>query len=307
MGNRLNIDSMKTATLNLIEFNELRRPRYRQISLIIAVMLLAGGVVAAIRQQPDIFIDLDWRPTLLVMAICIPITVCCGSIVFMLTGRLVGQAVPFVKALEVTIIGNAANMLPLPGSTLVRVASLKMGGGGYKDATAAVLLVTATWIGVSLAYAAVAILFVTPHILGLVFLVVGLAVLSFSGFAIWRTAGGLGPVFSIVIVKLIIVVTDAARLFLCLSAIGAMATFAQASALTLSAVAGSAISIVPAGLGVREIAAAALSPIVNLALASGFLAATLSRVLAFVMIAPVGIFLAIRTRARERTEQVSVE
>jgi uncharacterized membrane protein YbhN (UPF0104 family) len=110
-----------------------------------------------------------------------------------------------------------------------------------------------------------------------------------------------------VIVKLIIVVTDAARLFLCLSAIGTMATFAQASALTLSAVAGSAISIVPAGLGVREIAAAALSPIVNLALASGFLAATLSRVLAFVMIAPVGIFLAIRTRARERTEQVSVE
>lgn len=307
MVNRLDIDSVKTATLKLVELNELGRSRYRQIGLIVAVALLAGGVVAAVRQQPDVFIHLDWRPALLVMALCVPITVCCGAIVFMLTGRLVGQSVSFGKAMEVTIIGNAANMLPLPGSALVRVASLKLGGGGYKDATAAVLSVTAAWIGVSLAYAAIAILFVTPHVLGLIFLVAGLVVLLISGLAIWRMAGGSGTILSLVTVKLIIVATDAARLFLCLGAIGTVATFAQASALTLSAVVGSAVSVVPAGLGIREVAAAALGPIVDLTLASGFLAATLSRVLAFVIIAPIGLFLALRPHTGQRTPRASAE
>ncbi len=305
MGHRFNIDSVKTAALNLMEFKELRRPRYRQISLMIAVILLAGGVVAGIRQQPDIFTGLDWRAVSLVIAVTVPVTIFFNAIDFMLTGRLVGQPVSFGRALEVTVLGTAANMLPLPGSALVRMASLKTGGAGYKGAASAVLLVFAVWMGLAATYAGTAILYTSPGITGAIFLAAGLTVMAATVVVARRLRAGTGTYFLVLAVKLVLVAVDAVQLLFCLSALGFPATFAQASALTLSGVVGHAVSIVPAGLGIREAVAAALSPLVGLAMTSSFLAATLGRVLTITTVVPFALVLAIRARVQARNKQTA--
>jgi uncharacterized membrane protein YbhN (UPF0104 family) len=242
---------------------------------------------------------LDWRPLLLVVAVGIPLTTGLNTLEFMLTGRLIGKAIPLPRALEITIIGTAANMLPLPGSTLTRLASLTAGGAPLKEATTAVLLVAAVWPGVAFVFSGLSILSATAHLVGMVFLVAGLVVLCAIVLGVVRGRLRLRWTLAAIGVKLAMVATDAARLLVCFFALGIDSTFAQASALTLSALVGSAVSIVPAGLGVREAVAAALSPIVGLSAAAGFLAATINRLLALAALAPLAMLLAIRARVQE--------
>ncbi len=274
-------------------------PRYKTYILLAAVVFLIVGVGLSLSKQPQILADLDWRPLVLVVFVGIPVTTCLSTAEFMVTGRLVAQRISFLRALEVMIIGAAANLLPLPGSTLVRLASLKAGGASYRDATAAVLLVAVLWLGIALVYAGSSIWLASSHGTGAAFVVIGAALLLGSALATMRVTGGLGFTGSMMAVKLLMVMADAARLFLCLAAIGATASFAQASALSISAVVGSAVSIVPAGLGIREATAAALAPIVGLSVASGFLAATVNRLLALTTLVPLATLLAIRARRQE--------
>lgn len=291
------LNSLLIRGSGLRPFIRVEDPRCKTAILAIAVAILVLGLVLSIRDQPDAFSRLDFRLVLTVVLLGVPIAVCFNTIEFVLTGRLIGQTVNFARALEITIIGSAANMLPLPGSTMVRVASLKVGGAGFRDATAAVLCVSAIWVAVALMYAGTAILLVAGHLLGMVFLVTGLAILLVLTFAALRVAADLRFGFAMLAVKLILVMTDAARLLLCLGAIGTAVTFAQASALTVSGVAGTAVSIVPAGLGIRETVAAGLSPIVGVAAAAGFLAAALNRILSLATVAPIAILL-VTLRAR---------
>jgi hypothetical protein len=99
-----------------------------------------------------------------------------------------------------------------------------------------------------------------------------------------------------------LVIVDSARLFLCFAALGVDASFAQASGLAVAGVLGSAVSIVPAGLGVREGVAAAISPIVGLAASFGFLSAFLNRLAGLVVIAPLAAMLSLRT-SRSKVDQ----
>jgi hypothetical protein len=304
MDNRINIDSIKAAVLSLAERRGLKRS-YGQTILTVALVLLIAGLMTALWQQPQVLTDLDWRPVSLVIAVTVPLTVFFNAIEFMLTGRLVGQSISFGRALEVTVVGTAANMLPLPGSALVRMASLKAGGTGYKGAASAVLLVFVIWLGLAMAYAGSAILYTSPGMVGAVFLAAGLTIMAAAGVVTMRLRAGISTYVLVLAVKLALVVVDAVQLLFCLNALGFAATFAQASALTLSGVAGHAVSIVPAGLGIREAVAAALSPLVGLAMTSSFLAAALGRVLTIITVVPFAIVLAIRARVRAKNKQTA--
>lgn len=68
------------------------------------------------------------------MASCAPGVDSCSAyplpnaVEFGILARLGRVQIPIAKALEITVLGSAANMLPLPGSTLVRVVALKAAG-----------------------------------------------------------------------------------------------------------------------------------------------------------------------------------
>jgi uncharacterized protein (TIRG00374 family) len=99
-------------------------------------------------------------------------------------------------------------------------------------------------------------------------------------------------------VRSVLVVLDAIRIYLCLAALGTDATFAQASAFAVASAAGSAVSIVPGGLGVREAVTAALAPAVGLAAAVGFLAAALNRLIGLPVMVPLALWLSLRSGGR---------
>ena len=104
--------------------------------------------------------------------------------------------------------------------------------------------------------------------------------------------GRLRYAIGMALAKTLMLLLDAVRIWLCFAAIGEATQFLQASVLTISAVVGSAVAIVPAGLGIRELVSAALAPIVALAPAATLLAMSLSRILGFVVVIPLSLVLA---------------
>lgn len=96
--------------------------------------------------------------------------------------------------------------------------------------------------------------------------------------------------------RITLVSLDGLRLLWCLKALGVSAVFSQAAAFVVGGVIGSAVSIVPAGLGIREGVSAGLAPLVGLVAASGFMAAALNRILALSILAPVAFILGLTRR-----------
>jgi uncharacterized membrane protein YbhN (UPF0104 family) len=289
------IQALGACVASLLEFSALRDPFWRRIILLVAAFWFAAGVALSFHAKPDTFSNLQWQPVLWLVIIAIPLTLALNAYEFVLSAQLIGQQIGFRSALETTIIGGVANMLPLPGGIMVRVAALKAAGASLKHSTSTILFSnTLLWFGVAFTYAGAWIGALGSMWVGTAFLATGLSILTISFVATLSLLKEWRITMRLTATKIGLVVTDAARIYLCFWALTAVSSFAQASVLTASSVIGSAISIVPAGLGIRESVAALMAPVVGLAASSAFLATSLNRLVGLAIIAPVAAYLAVR-------------
>ena len=288
------ITTLITAAPDLGKFGN---PNLKRIILLLAVALFIGGIALSIHHQPDIFSNLDWRPLVVLMAFAVPINILLNALEFRLSARLINRSVGFGKAIEITVIGSAANMLPLPGAALTRLVGLKAAGGSYREGAAVTGLIALLWLGVALTVAGAAIALLDDDLLGPLFIAAGIIVMFVALAAMVRISRDWPLSFLTATVKVLFVALDATRLYLCLIGLGIDANYLQASAFVVAGVVGSAVSIVPAGFGIREAVSAALAPVVGLAASVGFLAASLNRLLGMLVMLPLAFGLAFRLRA----------
>lgn len=260
------------------------------------------GIGVSIYYQPNILNNLKYIPFLILLFAAIPTTIMLNSFEFILSARLIDQRIPVLKAVEITIIGSAANMLPLPGSTVVRVAALTAGGAKLKDGILATALVALVWFGVAFAYGGSWLFVSGSTLIGSAAVTIGLAFLLFYFSAAFGMMRRWKEPVLISVNKLALVLIDAIRIYLCLMALGIDAVFAQASVLTISGVLGSAVSIVPAGLGLREAVSGAIAPLIALAVSAAYLATSLNRLADLAIIATTAAFLGWRGGAQRNTD-----
>ncbi|MGD2172473.1 MAG: hypothetical protein PVI79_04995 [Gammaproteobacteria bacterium] len=277
-------------------------PLFGRIALGCATVFLVAGLLYSYISQPQVLNELVLWPVMLLILIGVPLTLCLNAVEFGILARLGRVEVTMLKALEITLLGSAANLLPLPGSTMVRVAALKAAGAPLLKGTSSTIVVGVIWISVAFGYSGTWMLVTASGLIAYLFLAIGALVLL--GCLIWWRLldGGYFLLLWVLVTRLMLVIVDSARLFLCFAALGVDASFAQASGLAVAGVLGSAVSIVPAGLGVREGVAAAISPIVGLAASFGFLSAFLNRLAGLVVIAPLAAMLSLRT-SRSKVDQ----
>jgi len=278
--------------VSLVELRALQNPFWRRVILVGAALGFVIGIVLSIRAQPQVIYNLQWLPVLWLVALTIPATIALNAWEFVLSARLIGHHIEFRSALETTIIGGVANMLPLPGGIMVRVAALKAAGASLKHGMSTTLFVAWIWFGVAFAYAGAWMMTLGATNAGAVFLVSGIVILLISFTATMRLLKKWRVTMHLTVIKLGLVLIDAARVYLSLWALSSSSSFGQASVLTASSVVGSAISIVPAGIGIREGVAALMGPLVGLAASSAFLATSLNRLFGLATTAPVAAFLA---------------
>ena len=149
---RNTVSAIEHMIIDLNGYYSAKSSKLRKPVFLAAAIFFTIGLVFSIYFQPDILNNLKFIPFLILIFAAIPATIMLNSFEFILSARLIDQRIPVLKAIEITIIGSAANMLPLPGSTIVRVAALTAGGAKLKHGILATALVALVWFGVAFAY-----------------------------------------------------------------------------------------------------------------------------------------------------------
>lgn len=252
-------------------------PMVRNSVTVLAVLLLGFGTWVALSRLTLDPSQMRLAPLLWLIGLGVPATVLLNTVEMELSAAMLGKSFGPLRALRMTIFASAANMLPLPGAAMVRVAGLGALGGSFKAGGSVTLMIALMWMGVAFLGSG-AFLFPVKPGLASVGLAVGLALTITA--LIWsrRISGAWRTGIKIAVLKSVLVGVSVFRIYLCLAALGLPVTLSQVSVFAISGVLGSAVSIVPAGLGVREAVSAALAPLVALPAAGAFLATALDRV-----------------------------
>lgn len=262
------------------------KEKYRGWALSVCGTGFILGIIISIFQSPNLINKIHLIPAILVVILGAPLTIVLNSMEFILMARTLNKKVSFLDAVRTSILSSAANMLPLPGGVLTRIAGLKGTGVSYGQAAGINFLFAFVWLAMSLLATGAGILIFAQKPYAWTFLLTGGTLLILSTVYLLFQGGGYSIVCLSILQRITLIAVDIFRVWGCLIALGIDAKLSQATVFALGGVLGAAISIVPAGLGVREGISAGLAPLVGLDAAVGFLAAALNRLLGLLFLAP---------------------
>lgn len=249
--------------------------------------------------------ELEWGPVLLLVAVGVPLLAVLNGEEFRAMAGLLGLRRPFSEGLRVSVLGSAANILPIPGAALVRMAILRRGGASYGDSTQALLLTAACWGGATAVVAGTLLAASGRIVFGGVAALVGLAVWAVAGvLARWRLNTRLRAFLRLLVVEVASVLVGAVRFMLVIMAVSQEVDLEQAAALTVAGVVAAATGIFPGGLGLREVLAGIIGPLVDLSSQLSVLAAVGNRIAEYVVLAPAALLL---SRGRASLATIGVQ
>lgn len=282
-----------------------RRERFRNYGIAGALMVFAIGLAWSLHETPNLGDKFRLGPVLLLLAIGAPTSTVLNAVEMYAVSRIAGGPMTWRTSFELTIFSSAANMLPLPGGGIAKLAAMKAHGVGYGIGSAMILLTFAIWGGLAFLYSGAAFILLGEARLGGLFALCGSVLLAacgigFARFAKWKL------VLVIAAMRIVSFPLEAFRYLLALLAVGASISFLQSSIYVVATVIGSAVVFVPSGLGISEAVAALLSTFIGVSAGVGFVAATLGRIvrlagLAFITL----VALALRGGTRLRLENHS--
>jgi uncharacterized membrane protein YbhN (UPF0104 family) len=254
--------------------------------LIFALALFIVFTWVAVRNLPPIDKPIRWSLVLLAGLVCVPFVTALNALEFRLMAHLADHHPPRLEILQVTIMGSAANLLPVPGAVVVRLANLNKGGVKVTRGLNLTAIIGITWVGSACALGGVAEMFFHP-VFAIVVLAIGIALLVAALVMLNRIVERgerLKAAVELLAIEGAFVLTQALRLFLVAAALRFNVSYAQATVLVIAAVSAAAIGFLPAGLGAREGIAALLSPIVGFPAAEGLVVTAVDRVINLVIL-----------------------
>jgi hypothetical protein len=254
-----------------------RRERLRNWGLAGALIIFVAGLVWTIRETPGLEPTISVWQLLLLLMLSAPAGTVLNTLELYALGRIAGGPMPMRTSLELTIYTSAANMLPLPGGVVTKLAGMKAHGSSYKAASVALVLSFVIWGGLAFLFSAAALLFLAQAKLAAIFAVLGtamslVATVGFARFGQWWA------VAMVVATRLASLILETIRYVLALGLVGASISFVQASTFVVGSFAGATVVIAPHGLGVAEAATAFLTNSIGLSAGIGFMAAAVTRI-----------------------------
>ena len=209
--------------------------------------------------------------------------------------RMLSYQVTFLGALRVSVLSSVANLLPVPGSLVVRTQALKALGASYARGASSTLVVGAGWVGTTALVVGVIEAVGGHAVAGAILLAFGCLGLAGTTLLLLLYVDSRGAavrlLMRIVGVETAFVAVGALRYFLVLRGLNVDVQPSQAAALTFAGVITSLVGVVPQGLGVKELAVAAISPLVGLPISVGLVAAATIRVMDLAVDAPLAVLI----------------
>lgn len=253
-------------------------PRVERLLLVVAAIAFMAGAVWAWREVGD-QVELDWRFIVANALLGVPATIALNATEFRLGAALVGTRPTMRDALTVSVVGSAANLLPLPGAALVRIRALRQDGSSYGGATRVTAAIGATFVGVAALVAAASAWTFDARAVAWVLLATGtIALIAAAVLLAGRARPAPSWLVQLFAVEFAALGLIAIRFAASLRAIGVGPTIATVTLMAASGPLATASGVLPGGIGLREGLAAFLATQAGTAAASGFLAVALDRV-----------------------------
>lgn len=247
--------------------------RWRKPILVLALLALVAGCIFSVRELALDISAIRPVPIMTLVLAAIPLSIAYSAVNMMLMGTAAGVTIGFRQGAKISVIAQAAEILPLPGAAIVRTASLIKAGGGKRQSAEVVLGFAVLWVATAGLGAGLALV---HHGLGLPLLALSVtAWLFLSGWLMVRIGPRLAGIA--ITLRIVGVALVAWRLSLAFDAIGQQVGLIDCLTFAFATILGSAAAIVPAGLGVGEGLSALLAGYAGLDPAAAFLAAALSR------------------------------
>ena len=285
--------------------------RRRTVLLIGAALLFVVAMVLAMRSLPDGELTVNWPLVVFTAVVGAPALLVMNAAEYGLSARVLGHRVERRDAVAVAVYGGAANLLPVPGTALVRLQALTRQGSGVGRAAGATAVVAVAWLGAAGFVGAPAAALGGTWWLAALLAAGGLVTVPAVHQSVTRlkrrataTAddpGSIGawahvPAGRIVAelygLEVAMIVVRALRFWLVILAFGLDGSVLTAFVLPVAGVISSALGFLPGGLGVREVVAGALSGANGDPAAVGVLASGLDRIITLPVLAVVALGLA---------------
>lgn len=270
-------------------------PRLRNRLALVSVVVFVGASFVAWFHMPASDLRPGW---LAVVATLAGLAVGINVVEVRLTGRLADQQIGWRRCLRIVLWGSATNLMPFPGSFLVRtqaVAGERIGWGGSVRATLAPGI--AWLICASLVSGGALLQLGSPLVAVLLLTGGGVALVGLWGLL---PVDHRGPRWMgrLLVLEAVFVVLSAGRLLAALAALGIAAAPTQALVLGAASAWAAAAGIFPGGLGLSELLAGGLGALAGISAASGVLAAAVSRVVGLSVLGGLSAFAWLLSRRR---------
>jgi hypothetical protein len=267
----------------------------------LAAVGFAVGLVVSWRALPEGVRILRVEYLVGLALVLVPATVLLNAARYENSARILGRRVPLSQAWRISILSSAANLLPLPGAALVRVAGLAGLGQSVGSAVASTGLVAGAWACVTGLVAGIWQFYAGAARLGALFTLGGIVAGGVTLVLLSRVDRGpskLAIAVRLVVVESIVVLVAATRIYFVFLAMDLPAAFSQAVALVVAGVVASAVGVLPGGLGLREALSATIAMGLGLPASVGFLAAAIDRLVGLGVLVPLSIALTSSTRRK---------
>jgi len=265
--------------------------RNYQLSPLQLVLLLVFFVVlcalAVVRFPTEQVSEFRWGSGAAAIVLA-PSTVAVNAYGYRAQARLIRMSVPLREAFQTTLVGSAANLLPIPGAVVVRSAAMVDRGASVAQAGGATATGALAWLGLSLGIAVVPVWNVERQLLAVGLAFGCVAVLGVSALVAARLGSSAASWLLVLIASAGLVVALAVRYLLLVVALG-FDPFGGALALVAVGALSSAAGFFPGGLGIREVLAGGAAVLVDLPAQLGVLVAAIDDI-AYVVVTMVGLF-----------------
>jgi uncharacterized membrane protein YbhN (UPF0104 family) len=277
--------------------------------LIVAFGAFVVFTVLAVRSLPHIDKPVRWELIFVAGLVCVPVIVALNALEFRLMAHFAQHHPPMLEIVQITVLGSAANLLPMPGAVMVRLANLRKAGVRVTRGLNLTAIIGLAWLGTACVLGGAVQLWAhTAFALGAVavgsvLLAIGALMLTRALDPGTRVAGAL-ELFAI---ECAFILMQALRLFLIAAALRFDVSYAQTTTLAIATVAAAAIGFLPSGLGAREGIAALLAPIVGFPAAVGLVITAVDRLVSLAVLSVFAGIVTFATRRRREQALVPVE
>ncbi|MGB3410155.1 MAG: hypothetical protein WBA45_03070 [Microthrixaceae bacterium] len=270
----------------------------RWVALALAIALFIAQCVIAAKHLPKTTLHVG--PMIVLIGLGTVLNLAANGVEYALVARSLGQRPTTSETFRVSFLSSLSNLLPIPGSMLVRSASLRLAGAGYRELVTAMggqgfafLSVTGTLTGI--------ILLLTGNpIAGVAALLGGVACSVASIRLMARvTDDPAAATGRLLLGETFVAAVTGLRIFIAALVLGHTLSIGAVAGLTAASVAATATGIFPGGLGIREAFSGAVSPLVGLAVSLGILIGAVDRVCFLVGLGLLGAGLAVTRPGRK--------